>query len=114
MTEAAHGPGLFSSRGARIVILERPGCHLCEDASRVVHALATELGEEVEHTNIEDDEALARRWSLEIPVIAVDGRVINVYRANRAELRAALTRTRGRRRLASALARLTARKNRRP
>lgn len=90
MNTTAHGPGLSSSSGARIVILERPGCHLCEAASTIVHAIAHEFGEEVEHVNIDHSEELARRWQIEIPVIAIDGAVVSVYRAEEAKIRAAL------------------------
>lgn len=95
MTESAHDPGLTSSDGSRIVILERPGCHLCETASHVVHAIAADFGERVEHVNIESHDELARRWQIEIPVIAIDGTVVNVYRADPASIRAALARKPG-------------------
>lgn len=95
MNSTAHGPGLLSSSGARIVILERPGCHLCEVAATTVHAIAREFGEKVEHVNIDGSEELARRWQIEIPVIAIDGSVVSVYRAEPAKIRAALTKKPG-------------------
>ena len=90
--ERSAEPGLVSSSGARIVLLERPGCHLCEEAAEVVSRVAALTGEEVERVNIEADDELARRWSIEIPVVAVDGEVVAVYRVNDEELKAALVR----------------------
>lgn len=83
--EGSAEPGLVSSSGARIVLLERPGCHLCEEAAEVVSRVAALTGEEVERVNIEANDELARRWSIEIPVVAV-------YRVNEEELNAALVR----------------------
>lgn len=74
------------------MLLERPGCHLCEEAALIVERVAAEAGERVERVNIEDDDALARRWSIEIPVVAVDGEVVAVYRVEEKKLQAALTR----------------------
>ncbi len=96
MNDNAHDPSLLSSSGARIVLLERPGCHLCEEAALIVERVAAATGEKVERVNIENDDALARRWSIEIPVVAVDGKVVAVYRVTEKEVRAALAR--GRRR----------------
>ena len=90
MTDTDHGPGLFSPH-SRIVILERPGCHLCDEALAVVTRVANEHGESITRRNIDDDDALARRWSIEIPVIAVDGSVIAVHRITETQLRRALT-----------------------
>ena len=92
MNHNAHDPDLSSSSGARIVLLERPGCHLCEEAALIVERVATATGEKVERVNIDDNDALARRWSIEIPVVAVDGKVVAVYRVKEKDLMAALTR----------------------
>ncbi|CAM3936279.1 glutaredoxin family protein [Helcobacillus massiliensis] len=81
---------------ARITVLDRPGCHLCVEASAVVHRVADELGEAVDHRNIDEDDDLKRRWSLEIPVIMVDGEVVAVYRVTEQELRRALKKKRRR------------------
>lgn len=93
MAHSDHGPGLLSSDGSRIVILERPGCHLCTTASAIVHRIADDVGTTVQHVNIDTSDELKKRWSIEIPVIAVDGEVVNVYRANETEIRAALSRS---------------------
>lgn len=85
--------GLSPQKGGRIVFIERPGCHLCEEALSIVETVASEFEERVERKNLERDEELAKRWSLEIPVIAVDGKVISVYRADTQALRKALRRS---------------------
>ncbi len=48
--------------------LERPGCHLCEDA----WVLLTELGVTAERVDIDDDDALVRDYGLRIPVLLDD------------------------------------------
>lgn len=82
------------SEDARIIVLDRPGCHLCEEASQIAHRVASELGEVVEHRSIEADDALKRRWAIEIPVVLVDGEVVAVHRLAEKDLRAALKRRR--------------------
>ncbi len=55
-----------------VVLYERPGCHLCEEAARLLAPLARELGFTVRRVNIEADDGLLRRYALEIPVVALD------------------------------------------
>lgn len=62
-----------STGRARITLLTKPGCHLCDEARIVVRDVAAELGERVAERSILDDPALARRWSEQIPVVLVDG-----------------------------------------
>lgn len=55
-------------------LYRRDGCHLCDAAERDLAVLAAELGFAVEFIDIEGDEALHRRYLLEIPVIAIGER----------------------------------------
>ena len=84
------------SESARIIVIDRPGCHLCVEASQIAQRVAAELGESVEHRSIEEDDALKRRWAIEIPVILVDGEVVGVYRLAEKDLRTALKKRPGR------------------
>jgi glutaredoxin len=62
----------------QIKLYGRPGCHLCEDAMRLLAALREEGFElEVVEINIETDRELHARFLERIPVIEADGRVIS-------------------------------------
>ena len=75
---------------ARVVLLGRPGCHLCEAARAVVERVADELGVSWAERSIEEDPELVRRYAEQIPVTFVDGRRHDFWRVDEARLRAAL------------------------
>ena len=82
---------------ARITLVGKPGCHLCDDARDVVGAVVGELADrqdapriEVEEKSILDDAALHERFVEEIPVVLINDRVHNYWRIDPARLRAAL------------------------
>ena len=56
-----------------LLLLTKPGCHLCEAARRTVAEVAGELGLEWREQSILDDEELERRFAEEIPVVMIDG-----------------------------------------
>ena len=73
---------------ARITLLGRPGCHLCDDARAVIERVAADLGvgwEERDITASPDD--LREYWD-KIPVTLVDGVQIDFWRVSEARLRA--------------------------
>lgn len=81
-----------------LTLLSRPGCHLCDDARDVVTRVIEELdagasGVQVtlEEKSIVDDKDLLERYSEEIPVLLIDGKVHNIWRIDPERLRAALT-----------------------
>ncbi len=76
--------------GPRVVLLGRPGCHLCDDAREVIERVTTELGVSWQEHSIDDDPELARRYAEQIPVTFVDGRRHEFWRVDEARLRAAL------------------------
>ncbi len=49
----------------------RRGCHLCEDARRLLEVLAPRLGFTVDELDIDRDADLLARFDLIVPVIAV-------------------------------------------
>ena len=53
----------------RVVIYERPGCHLCDEA----RAVLDRVGEPYRSVDIESDDELFKRYLERIPVIALDG-----------------------------------------
>lgn len=59
----------------RITIYTRTDCHLCDQARRVVDASVRRLGLPVviQEVDIDSDRELVRRYSNDVPVIAIDG-----------------------------------------
>jgi glutaredoxin len=57
----------------RVVLYARPGCHLCDDARAMLERARAAVPFELQERDIEDDDALLRRYLERIPVIEVDG-----------------------------------------
>jgi hypothetical protein len=81
-----------STPEARITLLSRAGCHLCDDARAVIARVAADVGvgwEERDITLSADDLA---QYSEMIPVTFVDGVQHDFWRVREDRLRAALLR----------------------
>jgi hypothetical protein len=76
---------------ARILLLGKPGCHLCDEARTVIARVAGELGTSWEERDITVSEEDTRRYGDQIPVTFVDGVQHDFWRVDEARLRAALT-----------------------
>ncbi len=76
---------------ARITLIGKPGCHLCDEAREVVAGVAADLGVRWEEHSILDDPSLYERYADQIPVTLVDGRPHDFWRVSAERLRAALT-----------------------
>jgi glutaredoxin len=76
----------------QLTLIGKPGCHLCDDAQAVIDAVLGEFETKlaVEKKNILDDEALFARYSEEIPVLLINGKVHNYWRIDPDRLRAEL------------------------
>jgi glutaredoxin len=75
----------------RVLLLGKPGCHLCDDARAIVtDVLAEHPNVEFEERSILDDPALLDAYAEEIPVVLIDGRVHTIWRVDPARLRKAL------------------------
>ncbi|MBI5948266.1 MAG: glutaredoxin family protein [Chloroflexi bacterium] len=59
-----------------VTLYGRDGCTLCDQAAKMLDALAPRLRFVVEQVDIEGDEELLRRYLFEIPVVAVAGREV--------------------------------------
>jgi glutaredoxin len=70
----------------RVVIYERPGCHLCDDA----RAILDRVGEPYRSVDIESDDELFKRYLERIPVVAVDGEEAFEFFVDETALRARL------------------------
>lgn len=77
---------------ARVVVLTRQGCHLCEQAIEVVAAVCAETGESYDTRDVDADPELRRLYTDQVPVTFVDGAQHDFWRVDPARLRAALTR----------------------
>ena len=54
---------------ARVLLMERPGCHLCEVAAQVVEIVCAEVDEDFARIDITDDPAAADLYSARVPVV---------------------------------------------
>jgi len=74
----------------RVVLLARQGCHLCDDARRVIAEVCAELGVAWREDDISSSPDLARKHADDIPVTFVDGELHDFWRVEPDRLRAAL------------------------
>ena len=75
---------------ARITLIGKPGCHLCDDARVVVERVAADTGVGWQELSILDDDGLREQYAELIPVVLVDGEQHDFYRVDESRLRAAL------------------------
>jgi hypothetical protein len=78
-----------------VLLLVKPGCHLCEDAAAIVELVCAEEGVGWSEQDITGDAELSARYRHEIPVTFVDGRQHDYWRVDPDRLRAALRRSAG-------------------
>jgi glutaredoxin len=78
----------------RVTIYTRAGCHLCEEAERVVRSEQAAGGFRLELVDIDRDPELVRRYGVRVPVVAVDGEELFEYEVPPDLLRARLGRAR--------------------
>ncbi len=70
MTRVSDSP-IPSAGRHRLVLYERAGCHLCEDAAAILDA---ELGPiAYDHVDIDTDDDLIVRYGFRVPVVSLDG-----------------------------------------
>jgi glutaredoxin len=70
----------------KVILVTRQGCHLCEDALRLLQ----ELGVDAELTDVDGDDDLHRLYDFRVPVVLIDGAVVAEGRVAREQLVAAL------------------------
>lgn len=76
---------------AQVTVYTRATCGLCREAEAVVAAVAAGRAD-VEHVDIDQDPSLTDRYTVRVPVVAVDGEELFEYVVDAAALRDALTR----------------------
>ena len=77
----------------QLTLIGKPGCHLCDDAEAVVATVLSDFPNQATLTkqSILDDDELFARFSEEIPVLLINGKVHNYWRIDADRLRAALS-----------------------
>lgn len=78
-----------------VTLYERPGCHLCEDADRLLRRLQRRYRLRVRHVDITGDAELVRRYDIVIPVLTVGDTELTAPLTERA-IRSALDKASGR------------------
>jgi glutaredoxin len=73
-----------------VVVLTKPGCHLCADAVEAVRRIADDTGASWVERDISDDADLVAQWAEYVPVVLVDGNVHGWFRVDEQRLRRAL------------------------
>ena len=63
-----------------VTLYTRAGCHLCDDAKKVIEAARARAEFDYEERDIDADPELLRLYNEEVPVIAIDGRKAFKYR----------------------------------
>ena len=58
---------------SQVTLYTRAGCHLCEEAERVLRAQRAATPFRLELVDVDRDPELARRYGVRVPVVAVDG-----------------------------------------
>ena len=70
-----------------LLLLTRPGCHLCADARTVLDRIHADLGISWREQSIADDENLTSRFGEEIPVLLIDGVQRDFWQLDEARIR---------------------------
>jgi hypothetical protein len=75
----------------RVLLIGKPGCHLCDDARAVIADVCAQTGDRWAEASIEEDPVLFDQYWERIPVVLVDGAPHDFWRVDAGRLRAALT-----------------------
>lgn len=76
---------------ARVRLLSRPGCHLCDLAREVVATVCAETGDSFEEIDITGDPDLLSTYREQIPVTLVDGLQHDFWSVDADRLRSSLS-----------------------
>ncbi len=75
---------------ARVVLLVREGCHLCDEALETVRSVCEQAGASWEAVDVDADPELRAEYSDHVPVTFVDGMRHAIWFVEAEKLRAAL------------------------
>ena len=74
-----------------LLLLTRPGCHLCQAAREVLDRVSADLGVPWQERSIADDPELLERFAEEIPVLMIDGVQRDFWQIDESRLRRLLS-----------------------
>ena len=74
----------------RVVVLVRDGCHLCEEALRIIDAVCRDAEASWQAVDVDGDASLRARYTDHVPVTFVDGAQLSLWFVDADALRAAL------------------------
>ena len=78
-----NGPSIM----AQVTVYSKPGCHLCEEAVRLLQRVQKQHPFTLEEVNIQDDPALLAEYGEQIPVVTLNGTFLFEYAVDEARLR---------------------------
>jgi Glutaredoxin-like domain (DUF836) len=90
VAEGSGGSSRAAGTADRVLLLSRPGCHLCDEARTVIDRVTAELGVSWAERDITGSPADLTEYSDMIPVTFVDGVQHDFWRVSEERLRAAL------------------------
>ena len=67
---------------ALVTLYTRAGCHLCDEAKRVLAEARRQVEFVYEERDIDADDELRRLYNEEVPLVAIDGRKAFQYRVD--------------------------------
>ena len=73
-----------------LILVGKPGCHLCEVMREVVSPVAAELGLTLAERDVGSDPELDALYRNDIPVLLLGGREVARHQVSAADLRARL------------------------
>ena len=74
----------------KVELLTRAGCHLCDDARRLVEQVAGEARVPWQERDVDGDPELRAEYGDLVPVVLVDGKELGYWRIEESRLRRAL------------------------
>jgi glutaredoxin len=75
---------------ARITLLTRPGCHLCDFAREAVARVHALTGAGWHEVSVDSDPELEREYGSRVPVVLLDGREHDYFRVDEERLTRAI------------------------
>ena len=70
----------------RVEIFSRPGCHLCDEAKKVIERVQRRVEFVLTVTNIESNPELEKEYGDQIPVVFINGNKAFKFHVDEAEL----------------------------
>ena len=75
---------------ARVVVLTRRGCHLCDEALAIIETVCRERDVSWQAVDVDGDPGLRRQYTDHVPVTFVDGRQLSLWFVDAGQLADAL------------------------